>query len=406
MVPQTARVNAKEIKAPDVTYTGEPQFARMEGSPVTYAANASHDVLLFNNTYYLCSAGVWFSSTAPNGPWALTTSIPAEIYAIPPSSPVHHVTYVTVVDDDDDYPTYGYTAGYVGVSIAFGCAMWGTGWYYPPYYHYPPMGPPIYYPRPVTYGCGAAYNPYTGGYGYYQHAYGPYGGVSRGAAYNPTTGTYKRGAVAYGPTGTRGYAQAYNPRTGTSAATRQGSSVYGSWGASSVQRGDDWVRTQRVTDANGNTRWAAQGSGGGEAKGWRGPGDTGGFVGQSGSGDVYAGRNGEVYRKTDDGWQSYENGGWNDVGGNRPSQQPGAGAGQRPATQPAQPSTRPAQPSQRPSASTTPAPTDQLNRDHQARTRGQERTRENSSYRQSGGGRAQSWGGSAGGRRGGGGRRR
>jgi hypothetical protein len=429
-VPQTARVNAKEIKAPDVKYTGDPEFKAIEGTSVTFAANCSHDVVKLRETYYLCERGIWFSSANPTGPWVVATRIPDEIYSIPPSSPMHHVTYVTVVDSDPNYPTYAYTAGYMGVSIAFGCAMWGTGYHYPPYYHYGMGGYPVYYPRPVTYGGGAMYNPWNGSYGYTQHAYGPYGGVSRGATYNPNTGTYKRGAMAYGPGGAQGYGQAYNPRTGTYAATRQGSNAYGSWGSSYVQRGDDWARTQRVTDANGNTKWAAAGSGGGAAAGWNGPGNSGGFVGQSGSGDVYAGRNGNVYKKTDGGWQQYENGGWNDVGGsgNRPSQQPGGGSGaaNRPGTQPGtQPSTRPGggqagtQPSTRPAGGAGASSMDQLNRDAQARNQGAQRSRDYSSYQRSGASqnRGGSYGGSrstsrssastrGGGSRGGGGRRR
>ena len=69
-------------------------------------------------------------------------------------------------------------------------------------------------------------------------------------------------------------------------------------------------------------------------------------VGQSAEGDLYAGHNGNVYKKTDDGWQSYDpdSGGWNDV--QRPENpQPGQdqaaqgardnAAQTRPATQPA-----------------------------------------------------------------------
>jgi hypothetical protein len=36
-------------------------------------------------------------------------------------------------------------------------------------------------------------------------------------------------------------------------------------------------------------------------------------VGQNGSGDVYAGKDGNAYKKTENGWQQYENGGWNPV---------------------------------------------------------------------------------------------
>ncbi len=427
-VPQTARVDAKNLKPVSVAYDGEPKFEPIEGAAgVTYAVNTESDVFVVSGTYYLCQAGVWFSSNSPNGPWSVATNIPEAIYQIPPSSSAHHVTYVVVVDDDDDYPTYGYTPGYMGVTIAFGCAMYGTGYYYPPYYGYP-GGYPIYYPRPVCYGGGAMYNPRTGAYGHYQTAYGPYGGVARGASYNPTTGTYKRGAMAYGPTGAQGYAQAYNPRTGTYASTRQGSNAYGSWGSTSVQRGDDWVNTQRVTDSNGNSKWQAQGSGGGSAQGVQGSG--GGNVVKTGSGDVYAGKDGNVYRKTDNGWQSYDNGNWNNVQGGdgaRPGNQPaggagstkpgasqlpagggagagtgasqlpsggGAGASQRPSTQPGvsqQPSTR-----QSPNSSTM----GQLDRDSQGRNQGAQRTQSN--Y----GGGSGSRGGSSGGSRGGGGGRR
>jgi hypothetical protein len=36
-------------------------------------------------------------------------------------------------------------------------------------------------------------------------------------------------------------------------------------------------------------------------------GEDSGFVAESGSGDMYAGRDGNVYQKTEDGWQSVEN---------------------------------------------------------------------------------------------------
>jgi hypothetical protein len=395
-VPRTARVDAKALKAPDVKYDGQPSFKPIEGTKVSYAENSAFDVLQTGNQYYLCYQGVWFKSSSATGPFAVATSIPEEIYAIPPSSPAHHVTYVTVVDDDDDNPTYAYTAGYMGMSIAFGCVMWGSGYYYPPYWH-----GGAYYPRPVAYGGGVAYNPWTGAYGGYQAAYGPYGGVARGASYNPNTGTYKRGAMAWGPTGAQGAASAYNPRTGTYAGTRQGSNVYGSWGSTHVQRGDDWVRSQRVTDSQGNSKWKAQGSGGGSAAGWRG--DQGsGFVGKKGD-DVYAGRDGNVYRKgSDGGWQQWEQGGgWNDVnrpaGGERPGQQPSRGDGSRP--------------SQQPSASQRPAggDTGQLDREARARDQGQQRTRDYGSYQRGGGSSSGSRGGGyrgGGGGRGGGGRRR
>jgi hypothetical protein len=47
-------------------------------------------------------------------------------------------------------------------------------------------------------------------------------------------------------------------------------------------------------------------------------------IAESAGGDIYAGHDGSVYRKTDDGWQKHDNGGWNDVD---VPDRPGDGAG-------------------------------------------------------------------------------
>jgi hypothetical protein len=57
----------------------------------------------------------------------------------------------------------------------------------------------------------------------------------------------------------------------------------------------------------------AEGSGGGQAiSKSEGLGDRT-TIAQSGSGDIYAGHDGNVYRKTEDGWQQHGDGGWSDV---------------------------------------------------------------------------------------------
>ena len=317
-VPQIARVNRKEIKAPEVTYNGEPEFEAIQDTQVARAKNTDKEIIKFKDAYYMCYQGVWFMSNNPKGPWTLATSVPEEIYQIPPSSPSYSVTYVTVEQDedkDDDWVTYAAYAGYTGLMVGWGCTVWGTGWYYPPYYWYGGYYP-IYYPYWRTYGYAAWYNPYTGRYGTAGRIYGPYGGVGYGARYNPSTGTYSRGAFAYGPYGARGAAEAYNPRTGTYAKTRQGSNVYGSWGSTSVQRGDDWVNTKRFTSSAGNTTRVTRGDQGGMIS-RRGP-EGGGFVGTKGD-NVYAGRDGNVYRRDQNGnWQKWSDGGWNSM--QRPEQ--------------------------------------------------------------------------------------
>jgi len=310
-VPQIARVNKKEIQAPEVMYQGEPQFEPITGTSLHRAVNTDKEIIKSGDSYYMCYQGVWFVSTGAAGAWSLATSIPEEIYKIPPSSPVYDVTYVTLEPDDngsDDWVTYAAAGGYTGMMIGWGCTVWGTGWYYPPYYWYGGYYP-IYYPYWRTYGYGSWYNPYTGVYGTAGRIYGPYGGVGFGARYNPTTGTYARGAFAYGPYGARGAAQAYNPRTGTYAQTRQGSGVYGSWGSTQVQRGDNWASTKRFTNSAGNTTRVTRGSEGGTLVNRRGE----GFVGSKGD-NVYAGRDGNAYRRDANGnWSKWENGNWNQV---------------------------------------------------------------------------------------------
>jgi len=306
-IPQTARVNRKQTKPPEVAFNGNPEFQPIEKTTVQRAVNTDKDVFKVGDLYYMCYQGVWFASNSANGPWEVASSVPEQIYQIPVSSPAHHVTYVTVEESDDDWVVYAAAAGYTGMMVAWGCTVWGSGWYYPPYWGYGGFYP-YYYPHFPTYGYSAWYNPWTGAYGRSAGVYGPYGGAGVAARYNPRTGTYARGAAAYGPYGARGVAQAYNPRTGTYAATRQGSNVYGSWGSTSVQRGDDWARTNRYTNrqTGTTTRTVRTDEGGAVTR----RGDQG-FVGAGSGGDVYAGRDGNVYRRENGSWQKYENGGWN-----------------------------------------------------------------------------------------------
>jgi hypothetical protein len=342
-VPQTARVSKKGVMAPEVVYQGEPQFEAIEQTTVARATNTASDIFKVGDLYYMCFQGVWFKSAAPSGPWEVTGSIPQQIYEIPASSPAHHVTYVTVEDDDDDWVVYATAAAYTGVMVAWGCAVWGTGYYYPPYIRYGGYYP-VYYPRYPTYGYSAWYNPWSGSYGRGAAVYGPYGGAGIGARYNPRTGTYARGAAAYGPYGARGAAQAYNPRTGAYGATRQGSNVYGSWGSTGVARGDQWATTSRVTSNVTGATTRVTRTDDGAAATRRGQG--GGFVGTTGQGNVYAGRDGNVYRQEGGSWQKYDNGGWNSVGA--PAGQPRGDA----------------------------ATIGQLDRDAAARTAGAQRTRD------------------------------
>ena len=85
---------------------------------------------MVDKNYYLCLDAVWFISTAATGPWKICTAVPPVIYTIPPSSPVHRVTYVKVeTTSEPDVVVCSYTAGYNGAFVAgmaIGAALvWG-----------------------------------------------------------------------------------------------------------------------------------------------------------------------------------------------------------------------------------------------------------------------------------------
>ena len=337
-IPQTARVS-RSLAGPAVTYQGAPNFQPIASTSVSFAVNTDKDVFEVNNVYYLCYQGVWFIADAPVGPWSVTDAVPPAIYQIPPSSPAYNVTFVTVeAGDDPNWVDFSAAAAYTGLMVGWGCAVWGTGYYYPPYIGFA-GGVPVYFPYYPTYGYSAWYNPWTGSFGrgaaYYgpyggagvaarynpvtgtyargAAAWGPYGGAAAGRAYNPRTGTMARGGVAYGPYGARGAAEAFNPRTGAVGATRQGAGVYGSWGTTQVQRGDQWASTSHVSNnLTGATTRTMQGSGGGAAATHVGPVGTSG-VAKTPSGNLYAGHDGNVYRNSGSGWQKYDSGGWNNL---------------------------------------------------------------------------------------------
>lgn len=408
-VPTRVTLDPKQAAAMvDVRYDGQPEFKPIEGTQMAYAVNTPDKVIQVDRQYYLCENGVWFHAGAPTGPWTTAPSVPAQIYTIPPSSPVYNVTYVTQTTAPNGYVDASYTAGYFGTFImgmAVGAIIAdGSGYWYPPYYHYPAAGYPVYRPYAATYGVGSFYNPYTGAYGASRGVYGPYRGATGSASYNPYTGTYARAGSAYGPYGSRAAAGAYNPYTGASAragaisgpggsaafasarnpatgsaaATRQASSVYGQWGGSVVQRGGATTATRHASTAQGSVG-AARSSSGAAAVIGQGARGSGG-VARSASGDLYAGRDGNVYRRSSGTWQRYDNGGWSNT-----ATQPRAQAREQAARSPGSAQAR--QASQRAEVPQN------LNRDWQGRQRGAMQTQRFSSF--SGGG------GSFGGGRGG-----
>lgn len=196
-IPQTAAVDRATAKC-TVTYNGEPEFKPIEGTSMKYAVNTASSVLLIDGRYYACENGVWFESTAPKGPWTVSTKRPDKVDEIPASSPVYNTKYVYVYETTPTTVYVGYTPGYMGCYVMGPTVVYGTGYWYRPY-------GPYYYPYHATWGFHMSYSPYYGwscgvrvGYGYggywgppmyrppyYYHP--PYGYYGR-APYQPQRG--------------------------------------------------------------------------------------------------------------------------------------------------------------------------------------------------------------------------
>jgi len=387
-IPQTATINRNEAHL-KVEYDGAPQFKPIEGTELQYAVNTATPVIrVADKNYYAVENAVWFVGPAPVGPWVVATEVPASIYAIPPSSPLHYVTYVKVYRSTPEVVNVGYTPGYYGtvVSSTTTTVVYGTGWYYPPY-----VGA-YWYGAPYTYGTGVATTwssdsgwsltigvGYSYGYPYYYPWWGPwgyYGPCCWGPAWGYGYGGYAAANV-YGQWGNTAYAGTKaawaNPYTGNyGAASRVGFQntqtgtvgVAGRGTNTNIYTGNTYGGRGAVA-YNPTTGIVAGGGAGYAGNIYTGQGTAGrgGFAYNTNTGagvaagnnNVYAGKDGTVYRydRQDGQWSQNSGSGW-------------------------QPSNKP-------------QPT--LERQQQARTTGQQRAQSFSGMR-------------AGGFRGGGGRRR
>ncbi|MCC6194340.1 MAG: hypothetical protein IT518_07715 [Burkholderiales bacterium] len=158
-IAQTATVPRTGGPAFTPTFDGAPRFVAEPNTSIARAVNASVPVLRADNAYYAVKAGIWFTAAQVGGPWSVATSVPAAIYAIPPTSPVHFVTFVRIYGATPDVVYEGYTPGYLGAVIGTGgTVVYGTG------YAYPSWIGDAWYPAPATYGLAAApvFNPRVG----------------------------------------------------------------------------------------------------------------------------------------------------------------------------------------------------------------------------------------------------
>jgi hypothetical protein len=350
-IPQTATISRTAAKL-DVTYYGIPSLQSIEGTNLLYAANTDVPVIYVpGGSFYAVQNAVWFQSSSATGPWAVATSVPSGIYAIPPSSPIHYATYAYIYGFTPTMVYVGYTPGYYGTVVSSdGVVVYGTGWNYPPY-----VGALGWVPTPYTYGVGAAFSwseaagwglgfglgmaigsscsPWWGpvegwgwgaatpawGWGGYDGAaaanvYGRWGNTAyagtRAAWANPYTGNYRTRAAVSG----------YNPSTGRSYRLVGGtvSNAYTGNYAAGAREATYNAQTGVVhggaagVAGNAHTGESVSGS-----RGFSYNTSTSNGVAHAGN-NIYADHDGNIYKASpSSGWQQRDGQGWRSWSGSR-----------------------------------------------------------------------------------------
>jgi len=372
-IPQTATVRRQGGPSFKPVFDGPATVAMLTGTSLQYVANSETPIIRVDgDTYYGLDAGVWFTADSLDGPWAVATSVPDAIYAIPASSPLHYVTYVQVYGSTPEVVYDGYTPGYLGaVQSTDGVVVYGTGYDYDPWIGdawiaapetYGLAAQPVYNPAvgyafgfglglataamAEPYWGGAYYRPYYAGYGccaatsanVYSHwgdavaagtrtwYAGPdgVGTAARGEYYNARTGTtggYAAGR-SYNPyTGAaqRGYGRTFDTAGGVSGGVERGERynpstgtlAYGSRGTATGPGGSSVARdTARVAAPGGQSAAVHQTTVDNARTGESHTLDTARV-----NGNLYAGADGHVYSNTGDGWKQHGANGWQAASG-------------------------------------------------------------------------------------------
>ncbi len=354
-VPQTAAI--KRDATIEVSFDGEPKFEPVEETTLYYAVNTESQVLRYGDRYYCVEEGVWYVANDPKARWAVATEVPEEIRSIPPSSPVYNTKYVYIYDTTPEVVYVGYYPGYTSSYIYHGVPVYGTGWYYRPWW-----SPYHYYPRYPTWGFNVRYNPWYG--------------WSFGLSYSTGRFTFSIGSGGWyrsgwwGAGGYRGYRRGYHRgwHHGYRAGTRAGYQA----GYRSANRDSARNMYQRQGNANrvAHTSGTRRGAGTAQA---RSPNVS------NRANNVYTDKNGDVFRKQQDGsWQQRDGGNWKaaDVSGAGGSREAATrpSTGTRPTDRTA-PSTGTVGTQQRKPKSSTGqyGGSSSLNRDYSARQRGNQR---------------------------------
>jgi hypothetical protein len=200
-IPQTSPI-ARDATGFRVTYDGIPEFQPIPGTRLQYAVNSDAEVIQADGRYYACDQGVWYVADIAEGPWQVSVERPTGVDDIPPTCPVYDVRYVYVYDVTPDWVYFGYLPGYIGCYPYYGTVVYGTGYRYRPWF-----GPHHFYPRPWTWGLYPRYNPWLSrwsfgfsyGRGFLHIGFAWYSGAHRGIHDPPRwlgAGGYRRPLLA------------------------------------------------------------------------------------------------------------------------------------------------------------------------------------------------------------------
>ncbi len=151
LIPQTATVPRRNGPAFTARFDGDPQLAPVSGTNLSYVQNSPVPIIrTAPDRFHALKVGIWFTATQLKGPWSVATSVPASIYAMPPTSPLFYVTYARVYGATDEVVYMGYTQGYLGAMTSTGgTVVYGTG------YDYSSWIGKAWFPAPATYGLAA-----------------------------------------------------------------------------------------------------------------------------------------------------------------------------------------------------------------------------------------------------------
>jgi hypothetical protein len=361
-IPQTAEVPRDTKLDPPPQVDGAPQLQAIPSTQLSYVINSPTPIIRVDDrSWYVCQNGVWYFAPSSAGPWFVATAVPPVIYSIPPTCPVHYVTYVRISTVTPTVVYVGYTPGYMGAVVSpSGVVVYGTGYYYTPW-----VGT-VYVTPPVTYGYCAvpAWSPWAGwAFGFaigwaasssYHGCYcrppppcwGPYWGHWHGGSHGSSWGgvavwgpggwaatsgnIYHRSGSWYGTSRVQGgynastgnrwatqYGHAYNSRTGTIAAGQRGAvqnvytGNYAYGGRGAAYNPNTGVAAAGGKFTVGNTRTGNEATAGRVTVSTPGSGSTtiSGVKGDNGGiykvgNQVVAGKDGNIYRPSGSGgWE-------------------------------------------------------------------------------------------------------